>query len=1626
MFITKLHTSVSKSALAILTMASTLILSSCQDEDFGYTADQIAYNTNFEKAYGKISEIPTWDLSTYNLNRMKLQGGPSEDYAAIGGAQTRAMGMPASDVISDYRTDPFNVAPSTTTWLNAELAEKVNNSLKGEAFTMINPYYDNNPDHEDNRDFLIIPIYQGASGMTWDLHIVDEQHDYNIWSKSKGIQYTYHFDQWEEYSYPDLVSSAITFREAYKSNCIGSSSTVWVSFEMPTGSLSGRFYLKDSNQKIAYVSDVAVGTLSSGRGIEANKINLTPILGKSYSSSDGTQVRAANDLSNLYFEPSEISGVVVDPYPAERLHLYVKVDNPQISSEVRPLVNFEKNGYGYLYYETDFSNVSYFKGHTIERKDVQSNIMKVNTKNLGREFSLYLQTTYSDKYNQNYSMEGVKHRSDGNPHMMLALTAFSGGNSPIDFAQTLVDLGIIYNTGQAAGYEYLVVGCEDANGSLSDWDYNDVVLLFVGMPKVPKVAKNVIKKRYMIEDLGSTFDFDFNDIVVDVTEEDIQTIGTNEDPVRKQTVSISHLCGTIPFEVFIGGQSVFGHAFAGNNTDSHGLESGYDPTTAENYESYYVKTFDETSGLPWDPINNNITIYVWPKNAGISYNDGHIPTGGHGSLGSMNGETFNNLLDIKDAQQINFPKQGEFPYIIAVDQDINWMKEHHSVPRSWFYSTPSDDIINDYNTNTNIPIVTPDKITDADFVDADFENLPGTLVPASCITDNSDGTTTIDVGKMLRNAENKPLYRDGKITLTIALNGNCSAQYTEVKGTFVSDRGALPNANVILRDFTTESAGGKVFIVKSVDLTSDEAMNAAYANDLKFVVSYATYGFKGVNSGDTASNNPRARVLVSHEDTNIHSYKIGTTTSAPVSEVFLGAEVSRYNIKAIYTDLNNVSGSSNGIEKDNNNNQVIRFGKYFGSNYTADQKAYVTFVVPAGGKISGSFNDYDTDWFMSDGNSSFDNTNGTEPRAFTIELSGAYRRALETGNGKNEFRFVVASETGCTANPTNTETPQVQIYVNWDQYGDANKKQFTITNTPNDLKLVVTVDGSAYSIGSAKEVLPGSTVKVSAKRSETADDQYRITWLNNHNEIVATSLANETVVFTVNENTELNCVVYYLVQDRILRQISSGSDAKDYTPDSEAGYSEFTWNGQTSRGEIYVPLNATVKMTAVANNGYTFQYWWGYTALSGDNSSAELTVREARAYYPNARFSKQTTNNLSVSCTDTDFEFVFTIDGVESPIVNSVNVTPGSNVKVSVRKKAESSLNINADSYRVQWNVVGATPNSSDYKSATLTMPSADVSINATLLYRQVPVVQIWNGNEYTEPGYITNSIIPSIGSITLTYNGQSVTNDAIYLPLGASYKATVSAAAGYTFKEWRYRGSNSIEIDLQKAVKNVEYGPHAVFEEKKITVTAVVSPSEAGSVTLTNNKNQESGTNTLSVQAGNVDFTATPNANDGYRFYTWGWGNYDNPRGFQWNGQLENRAIYAYFATQVEKAVDNWDLQNYYEYSTFDGKNTAQLSNLEVNSQLVFFFEEDASGTFDAAVFTIRHKSGEKVGENTYNAEMIDGATVNKISDQKLVVVTLNTQEAVNYIKSNGFKLRVTNIEGKKVVFKFFGLGKN
>ena len=193
-----------------------------------------------------------------------------------------------------------------------------------------------------------------------------------------------------------------------------------------------------------------------------------------------------------------------------------------------------------------------------------------------------------------------------------------------------------------------ILKSDSKNAENTDNDYNDMVLAVVGNPDIPQ------DKRYMIEDLGSVGDFDFNDVVVDVEENVITkhkvtyengVLKTDETTVTTEPTKavIRAMGGTIDFDLTIG--------------DTHWVKSkkGFNPGTMYNTQGTidYEEVLDEFEVTGWSPTANNVSI----------------------SVNGKNGEVYT----------ITFPKAGTAPMIIAVDPTQKWMPEKESVPSTWFY-----------------------------------------------------------------------------------------------------------------------------------------------------------------------------------------------------------------------------------------------------------------------------------------------------------------------------------------------------------------------------------------------------------------------------------------------------------------------------------------------------------------------------------------------------------------------------------------------------------------------------------------------------------------------------------------------------------------------------------------------------------------------------------------------------------------------------------------------------------------------------------------------------------------------------------------------------------------------------
>jgi len=252
-------------------------------------------------------------------------------------------------------------------------------------------------------------------------------------------------------------------------------------------------------------------------------------------------------------------------------------------------------------------------------------------------------------------------------------------------------IGVLHNLERPSnlpkGYSAEILACEDASTNRSDHDYNDVVFLLTGyVPEIiehERIRNEYVKKRYLIEDLGNTYDFDFNDIVVDVTERTqriwIISEDPNVDPYPKpdspvnveQWATVYYLCGTLPHQVKVG-DTAFGQVTDPTDLEQTKEQLLKDPTilgvgstcAPGSTPGIYPSITKIIEGNTWDPDKNNITVSIW-KIASPSA-DPATTTGVWTS---------------------SFPISGEVPYMIAVNQSDEYiMPEGQCIDSEYFES----------------------------------------------------------------------------------------------------------------------------------------------------------------------------------------------------------------------------------------------------------------------------------------------------------------------------------------------------------------------------------------------------------------------------------------------------------------------------------------------------------------------------------------------------------------------------------------------------------------------------------------------------------------------------------------------------------------------------------------------------------------------------------------------------------------------------------------------------------------------------------------------------------------------------------------------------------------------------
>lgn len=659
-----------KSLLSVALSASLLAgLTSCQDEDFGYSADQIKYAKNFVERYGAIPADKSWDMSS-------SAGWVDVTKESSGG--TRALGpmTRAASPFSIPEDKYYEVDNSLLSWMTDQLKEGFDNRYLGSSFVLRVP---------ENGYFAIIPIYQGNSSIMSELEVKINGYDLTkVWTKSDDVWVKKDgSDDWKEVghfsgsrNWDRVEEESATWTEEDDKK--------WTNSRNPP---AWRFIdIGDTYYRPSY-------PLEPASTIGAEAVKTKPIIFSGITPTSGA------------------------PYMYLSLHNIGKNPQPQ-----------HKDGYWDPYEEG-----------TPNRKWVQATFKRGSTG--------YIETKPWDE-NDEWTTVGDRLTSIHSGGYMLAL------NVPADKRPNMSKLKAALGLGADQDPQCLIVGCEDANGAASDHDNNDVVFLVVGYPTAPQIVptSEVIRKRYMCEDLGGTDDFDFNDVVVDMTQirylNITSTTGTTDSffntgdaitsgssveiaPITDasvtkvvQTAKIAHVCGTIPLQVRVGDYffpkisdptneyqtrtELSGPGYTKKTKDSHDLTRGEVKGNGWNpNEEKIITDILGTDEELWDPQKNNIKIYAdWSSRPGGSVNESVLfkPSEQDIKYADFTGD-YNTKLEY--LKTVAFPVRGEVPYILAMDQTIPWMSERESIPREWVVTGDMSTNRDDKNPVTNNPIIAP-------------------------------------------------------------------------------------------------------------------------------------------------------------------------------------------------------------------------------------------------------------------------------------------------------------------------------------------------------------------------------------------------------------------------------------------------------------------------------------------------------------------------------------------------------------------------------------------------------------------------------------------------------------------------------------------------------------------------------------------------------------------------------------------------------------------------------------------------------------------------------------------------------------------------------------------------------
>lgn len=201
-----------------------------------------------------------------------------------------------------------------------------------------------------------------------------------------------------------------------------------------------------------------------------------------------------------------------------------------------------------------------------------------------------------------------------------------------------------------------------------DYKYNDwIVKIIPGTGTIqPKERTNTIQRRIMCEDLGSTFDFDFNDLVFDVKytrEEKFENnawVAKNSDGKWDATITLQAVGGTLPIYITNFDEKEYdAHKLMGGTKSSNGT---YSPVNVGTNATHDPVTLDMVRVTSTNP--DNIVIRVTSPDA-------------------INRPDATKTLELPSPSGRQNFGENLAPMKICVPKDVRWTKEYQQI--EWAY-----------------------------------------------------------------------------------------------------------------------------------------------------------------------------------------------------------------------------------------------------------------------------------------------------------------------------------------------------------------------------------------------------------------------------------------------------------------------------------------------------------------------------------------------------------------------------------------------------------------------------------------------------------------------------------------------------------------------------------------------------------------------------------------------------------------------------------------------------------------------------------------------------------------------------------------------------------------------------